>query len=319
MDDFRDYFFPQGSVLSPVLFSLFINDLPAFLSYSVSCSLYADDLAIWSSSPSVLTAVEATQKALFRLERWSEYWCLPLNPSKCEASFFSVDPHQANLQPNLFLLGSRLRFNPTPTFVGGTFDRTLYFSKHLSSLKDKFFPRFKALRCISASSWGPSKKSFFLLYKVFLRPLFTYASPGWFPFLSVTNFTKLEHLHRAASCAITGCLSSFPIPLLLSEASLPPLRVTLTHFTLLSYERALRLPTSFPILGLARHGVKPRLCRSSWRNFASTHPLMLSFISPREALLACPPVPPWNMPSFTVETTLTSSCSRSDLPLFRPP
>ena len=105
------------------LHSLFINDLPASLPSSVSCSLYADDLAIWSSSPSVPTAVEATQGALFQLERWSEYWCLPLNLSKCEASFFSVDPHQANLQPNLLLLGSRLRFNPTLTFLGVTFDR----------------------------------------------------------------------------------------------------------------------------------------------------------------------------------------------------
>ena len=46
-------------------FSHFINDLPASLPSSVSCSLYADDLAIWSSSPSVPTAVEATQGALF--------------------------------------------------------------------------------------------------------------------------------------------------------------------------------------------------------------------------------------------------------------
>ena len=84
---------PQGSVLGPVLFSLFINDLSVPLPFSVSCSHYADDLAIWSSSLSIPTAVEATQGALFRLDRWSEYWCLPLNPSKCEASFFSVDPH----------------------------------------------------------------------------------------------------------------------------------------------------------------------------------------------------------------------------------
>ena len=129
------------------LYSLMIFRLLCLLP---SAALYADDLAIWSSSPSVPTAVETTQGALFRLERWSEYWCLPLNPSKCEASF-SVDPHQTHLQPNLPLLGSRLRFNPTPTFLGVTFDRTLSFSKHVSSLKAKFFPRLKALRCISAS------------------------------------------------------------------------------------------------------------------------------------------------------------------------
>ena len=223
-----------------------------------------------------------------------------------------MDFHQANLQPNLLLLGSRLRFNPTPTFLGVTFDHTLSFSKHASSLKAKLFPRLKALRCISASSCGPSKESFSLLYKSFLRPLLTHASPGWFPFVSVTNLTKLERLHRAASRAITGRLSSFPIPLLLTEASLPLLRVTLTHFTLLSYERALRLSTSFPISDLARLGVKARLYRSSWRAFASTHPLMLPSTSSREALVACHLFPPWNLPSFIVESTLSTPCSRSD-------
>ena len=108
-------------------------------------------------------------------------------------------------------------------------------------------------------------------------------------FLKRYQYYQMERLHRAASRAITGCLSSSPIPILLSEASLLPLRVTLAYFTLLSYERALRLPTSFPISGLARLGVKPRLCRSSWRVSGSTHPLMLPSTSPREALLACSP------------------------------
>ena len=154
-----------------------------------------------------------------------------------------------------------------------------------------------------------------LLYKALLRSLLIYASPGWFPFPSATNITKLERLHRAASRAIIGCLSSSPIPLLLSEVSSPPLRVTQTHFTFLSYELALRLPTSFPISGLARLGMKPRLCRSSWRAFASTHLLMLPSTCSREAV----PSPHWNLPSFTVESTLSTPCSCFDLPISRPP
>ena len=63
---------------------------------------------------------------------------------------------------------------------------------------------------------------------------------------------------------------------------------------------------------MARFGAKPRLCRSSWRAVSSTHPLILSSISPREALLACPPSPQRNLPSFTVESTFSSPCSRSD-------
>ena len=85
---------PQGSFLGPVLFSLFINNLFESLASSISCSLYADNLAIWSSSHSVSAAVEPTLRALIRQKRWSEYWCLPFNLRKCEASFFSVDPHQ---------------------------------------------------------------------------------------------------------------------------------------------------------------------------------------------------------------------------------
>ena len=44
---------------------------------------------------------------------------------------------------------------------------------------------------------------------------------------------------------------------------------------------------------------------------------MLPSTSATEALLACPPFPPWNLPSFTVEPTLSSPCSRSDPPLTR--
>ena len=82
-------------------------------------------------------------------------------------------------------------------------------------------------------------------------------------------------------------------------------------FCLLSYKLALRLPTSFPISGLARLGVKPIL-QIFLESFCVHSPAHLFFCF-LLALFACP-LSPRNMLSFTVESILSSSCSRSDHP-----
>ena len=206
----------------------------------------------------------------------------------------------STFQPRLNLLGFPLLFNPTPKFLGVTFDRTLSFEAHVQSLCSKFYPRHKALRSIATASWGPTKESLSLLYKAFVRPVLTYASPGWFPFLCNTATNHLEVLHRAACRVITGCLSSTPSSLLLLEAQLPPLKLTLEHQTLYSFERALRLPPYFSSLyALAIRNVPCRLKKKPfWRSFCSsaTQPLP----SPRESLITCPPFPPWSTTHFTV-------------------
>ena len=165
---------PQGSVLGPVLFSLFIDD-PASLPSSVSCSLYADDLAIWSSSPLVPTAVEATQGALFRLERWSECWCLPLNPSKCEASF-SVDPHQTNL----LLLGSRLRFNPTPTFLGAPSTALFPFLSMYLRWRSSFSHVSRPYAVFLLPHGAPQKSPFLFCINLFFGPFSLMLHPDGF-------------------------------------------------------------------------------------------------------------------------------------------
>ena len=282
---------PQDSVLGPVLFILFIDDITKDLPRGAHASLYADDLAIWSSSPDPLKASSVVQSSLTVLETWSNLWRLPLNPKKCESSFFSTDPHQATFQPRLNLLGIPLLFNPTPKFLGVTFDRTLSFGAHVQSLCSKFYPRHKALRSIATASWGPTKESLSLLYKAFVRSVLTYASPGWFPFLCNSATNHLEVLHRAACRVITGCLFSTPSSLLLLEAQLPPLKLTLEHQTLYSFERALRLPPDFSSLyALAIRNVPCRLKKKpSWRSLCSsaTQPLP----SPRESLITCPLFP----------------------------
>ena len=117
-------------------------------------------------------------------------------------------------------------------------------------------------------------------------------------------------------------------PLLLLEAQLPPLKLTLDHQTLSSFERARRLPPDFSsFYALATRNVPCRLKKKpSWRSFCSsvTQPLP----SPRETLIMCPPLPPWTATHFTVSpfipdctgsstTQLQSASSRlSSLPPF---
>ena len=79
---------PQGSVLGPVLFILFVDDITKDLTRGAHASLYADDVAIWSSSPDPLKVSSVVQSSLTVLETWSNLWRLSLNPKKCESSFF---------------------------------------------------------------------------------------------------------------------------------------------------------------------------------------------------------------------------------------
>ena len=155
---------------------------------------------------------------------------------KCKSSFFSLDPYQSRIKPSLYILNIPLNFNALLTFLGVTFDRTLSFKHHVLSLRKKIHSRFRAFCSIASASWGPSKKSFCTLYKAFIRPILTYASPGWFPFSPPTHITSVERMHRSSCRIITGCLSSTPIPLLHVEALLPPLRVTLIHQSLSFFE-----------------------------------------------------------------------------------
>ena len=90
-----------------------------------------------------------------------------------------------------------------------------------------------------------------------------------------------------------------------------------THQSLTYFERALRLPSSFPVSSLASLSVRKRVRSSSWRFFCQSHPLTPSPSSPREPLVLTPPFPPWSPPSFSVSLSLSLPCSRSDPPLLR--
>ena len=114
------------------------------------------------------TAMEATQEAQF----WLERWYLPLNPIECDAFFFLVDLHQANLQPNLLSLGSVSI--PLQLFLGSPSTALFPFL----SMYLRWRPSFSHVSRPYAVSLLPHG-ALSLLYEASLRPPLTYASPGF--------------------------------------------------------------------------------------------------------------------------------------------
>ena len=71
---------PQGSVLSPLLFLIYINDLPKPHHRQNSKSQFADDTALWAASINVHFAAKRLQKDLRKLAKWCAKWRIKLNP-----------------------------------------------------------------------------------------------------------------------------------------------------------------------------------------------------------------------------------------------
>lgn len=77
---------PQGSVLGPLLFLIFINDLPATISSNIR--LFADDCVLYNKVTNVHDSIQL-QDDLVKINKWCEQWLMPLNKSKCKLICFT--------------------------------------------------------------------------------------------------------------------------------------------------------------------------------------------------------------------------------------
>jgi len=79
---------PQGSVLGPVLFIIFVNDIGCCVSDSVKLKLFADDSKIYTVLDDT-NASSCLQSCIENIRKWSEQWQLQLSPIKCTAIHLS--------------------------------------------------------------------------------------------------------------------------------------------------------------------------------------------------------------------------------------
>lgn len=123
---------PQGSILGPLLFSVYINDLPAICP-EVHTQMYADDAVIYVHAKSSQKAATLLQEAMEKISDWMVQSCLTLNLNKTVSMFFSI---RDNCQPSpeIVVKGEKLLEVESVTYLGVVLDRTLSFKKHISKL-----------------------------------------------------------------------------------------------------------------------------------------------------------------------------------------
>ena len=111
---------PQGGVLSPTLFLVYINDILTTLSKRVSNTLHADDLAIWNASEHTTTATYRIQEAISGISKWTLDWGLEINTSKTNSTLFSLSTSKEQIK--LRLKDEIVPQTDTPTFLGVKLD-----------------------------------------------------------------------------------------------------------------------------------------------------------------------------------------------------
>ena len=123
---------PQGSVLAPLLFNIYVSDLPPTTSSKFA---YANDLVHiagdWRTLEKTLSQDMAT------LKTYLQKWRLKLSETKAVSSVFHLTNKEAKRELSVELNGKLLPFPNTPKYLGITLDRSLTYRRHLESLRKK--------------------------------------------------------------------------------------------------------------------------------------------------------------------------------------
>ena len=127
---------PQGSLLDPTLFLLYVNDAEQCLAPGSSLAVYADDTTLYAlirNPDTIAAAFNSLQASIDCLQTWGAQWKKKFEPSKSQAIL--LDRHRPSLDvPQLTFDGMQVPESPQLKLLGVLFDSTLSFRAHIRSL-----------------------------------------------------------------------------------------------------------------------------------------------------------------------------------------
>ena len=120
---------PQGSVLGPLLFLIYINDLPDYIQNNSTVKLFADDTIIYHPINNQQDSI-ALQDDLDSLQRWESDWLMQFHPQKCQT--MHITNKRNIIQSTYTIHNHTLQTTDTAKYPGIHIHRTLNWNTHIN-------------------------------------------------------------------------------------------------------------------------------------------------------------------------------------------
>ena len=213
----------QGTVLGPLLFLLYINDLVDIIPSEAHPTLFADDLKLFSDTTPLFNSASSSgisspllQDSLNKLLFWTQLWQLPISIPKC--SVLSISNSKLLIPRSYFIGSHQLPQVTNCSDLGVVINNQLTFSCHiLSTVKKAYIQSALISRCFLSRDAHNLK----LAFCTYVRPILEYASPIWSPYIQ-KDITLLENVQRRFTKSISK-LHNLPYTTRLHSLDIPSL------------------------------------------------------------------------------------------------
>ena len=192
---------PQGTVLGPLLFLLFINDIGEGINKDTEIKLFADDCLIFRTIKGA-NDIRLLQADLDALTEWAEKWQMAFNAKKC--TVLKIHRKRAPLRGNPYhMMGTALDEVDQATYLGLELTNNLSWSPQVQKITKKAN---NTLHFLRRNLWGSPQKVKEMAYTSMVRPILEYGSTVWDPH-EATHINQIEMIQRRAARFVSGNFS----------------------------------------------------------------------------------------------------------------
>lgn len=197
---------PQGSVLGPILYTLYTSDIPApQYPNTMLVATYADDTAIMSASNTSEVAISRVENYLKAYIQWANKWCVKVNVSKTAHVLHALRPPlNRSGQSTPLLNGTPLTNKTSHTYLGVKLDTKLTLIQHVIYLVIKLRARIKKLHWLINSRSKLPLKTRTIVYKQLIAPIWQYSLPVWGSLVSERQFSRIRVMQNKTLRIISG-------------------------------------------------------------------------------------------------------------------